>query len=109
MKGRSWRTDCFLVLAACHKLCLGDRVCSLHEISKSLSVGEGQGRTKVLPNFLCIWNSSKATTLHPLPSPNCNLDKTSLRMARPSTNLTLFQVACCHIEIEPKLFATEHI
>jgi hypothetical protein len=38
--------------AACHKLGQGDRVCSLHEIIKSASVGEGQGPTKVFPNFL---------------------------------------------------------
>jgi hypothetical protein len=51
MKGRSWRTNCPLVLAACHKLGQGDRVHSLHELSKSASVSEGQGRTKVFPNF----------------------------------------------------------
>ncbi len=43
-KGRSWRTHCCLVLAACHKLGQGDRI--LHELSKSASVGEGQGRTQ---------------------------------------------------------------
>jgi hypothetical protein len=41
MKDRSWRTDCPLVLAACHKLGQGNRVCNLHELSKSVSVGEG--------------------------------------------------------------------
>jgi hypothetical protein len=53
-KGRSWRTYCLLVPAACHKLGQGDRVCNMHEINKSANVGEGQGRTKVFPNFLCI-------------------------------------------------------
>jgi hypothetical protein len=43
MKGRSWRTDCPLILAACHKHDQGDRVQSLHELNKSASVGEGQG------------------------------------------------------------------
>jgi hypothetical protein len=28
---------------------------SLHELGKNASVGEGQGRTKVFPNFLWIW------------------------------------------------------
>ncbi len=32
-----------------------------------------------------------ASAFHPLPSPDRNLDKTSLRMAHLSTNLTLFQ------------------
>jgi hypothetical protein len=41
MKGRSWRTDYPLVQAACHKLGQGDRVCSLHELSKSANVSEG--------------------------------------------------------------------
>ncbi len=54
-KGRSWRTDCPLVLAACHKLGQGDRARNLHELNKSAIVGEGQGRTKMFPNFLCIW------------------------------------------------------
>ncbi len=49
-KGRSWRTDYPLVLAACHKFGQGDRVCSLHKFSKSAHVGEGQGRTKAFPN-----------------------------------------------------------
>ncbi len=44
-----------MVLAVCHKLGQGDHVRSLHEFSKSVSVGEGQGRTKAFPNFLCIW------------------------------------------------------
>jgi hypothetical protein len=43
MKGRSWRTDCPLVLAACQKFVQGDHVHSLHELNKSASVGEGQG------------------------------------------------------------------
>ncbi len=38
MKGRSWRTDCPLVLAACHKFGQGDHVRSLHEFSKSAHV-----------------------------------------------------------------------
>ncbi len=58
-KGRSWRTDCLLVLTAGHKLEHGDRVHSLHELSKSASVGEEQGRTKVFPNFLCIWTEKE--------------------------------------------------
>jgi hypothetical protein len=40
-KGRSWRTNCPLVLAACHKFGQGDRVRSLHEFNKSACVGEG--------------------------------------------------------------------
>jgi hypothetical protein len=59
MKGRSWRTNCPLVLAACHKLGQGDRVRSLHELNKSVRVGEGQGRTKTFPNFLCIWTNKE--------------------------------------------------
>ncbi len=55
MKGRSWRTNCPLILVACHKLGQGDHVRSLHELNKSASVGEGQGRTKMFPDFLCIW------------------------------------------------------
>jgi hypothetical protein len=54
MKGRSWETNCPVVLATCHKLGQGDRVCSLHELSKNARVGEGQGRTQAFPNFLCI-------------------------------------------------------
>ncbi len=39
-KGRSWRTDCPLILAACHKFGQGDRVRSLHEskIQKALHI-----------------------------------------------------------------------
>jgi hypothetical protein len=55
----SWRTNCLLVLAGCHKFGQGDRVCSLHEINKSASVGEEQGRIKVFPDFLCIWTSKE--------------------------------------------------
>jgi hypothetical protein len=40
--------------------------------------------------------------------PNCNPDKASLHMARPSTHLALLQVACCHTETRPKLSTTEH-
>ncbi len=58
-KNRSWKTNCLLVLAACHKLGQGDRVHSLHEPSKSVRVGEGQGRTKAFPNFLCIWTDKE--------------------------------------------------
>jgi len=58
-KGRSWRTDCLLVLVACHKLGQGDRVCNLHELSKNAHVGEGQGQTKAFPNFLCIWTNKE--------------------------------------------------
>jgi hypothetical protein len=54
MKGRSWKTDCPLVLVACHKLGQGDRVHSLHELNKNVSVGDGQGQTKAFPNFSCI-------------------------------------------------------
>ncbi len=59
MKGRSWRTNCPLVLAACHKLGQGDCVCSLHELNKNAHVGEGQGQTKAFPNFLCIWTGKE--------------------------------------------------
>jgi hypothetical protein len=45
--------NCPLVLAACHKLGQGNHVHSLHELSKSACVGEGQDRTKAFPNFLC--------------------------------------------------------
>ncbi len=45
----------YLVLAAYHKLGQGDRVHSLHEFNKSVSVDEGQGQTKAFPNFMCIW------------------------------------------------------
>jgi hypothetical protein len=58
-KGRSWRTNYPLVLAACHKFGQGDCVRSLHELNKSVSVGEGQGRTKAFPNFLCIWTNKE--------------------------------------------------
>ncbi len=58
-KGRSWRIDCPLVLAACHKFGQGDRVRNLHEFSKSACVGEGQGQTKVFPNFLRIWTDKE--------------------------------------------------
>jgi hypothetical protein len=54
MKGRSWRTDYPLGQAACHKLGQADRVLSLHELSKSVNVSDGKGRTKVLPDFLCV-------------------------------------------------------
>jgi hypothetical protein len=54
MKGRSWKTDCLLILATCHKFGKGDHVRSVHELSKSASVSEGQGRTKAFPHFLCI-------------------------------------------------------
>ncbi len=59
MKGKSWRTDCFLVLAACHKLGQGDCVHSMHELNKSVSVSEGQGQTKTFFNFLCIWTDKE--------------------------------------------------
>jgi hypothetical protein len=49
MKGRSWRTNCPLVLVACHKLGQGDRVYNLHEINKSASVGEGARLNKSVP------------------------------------------------------------
>jgi hypothetical protein len=55
----SWRTNCILVLAASQKLGQGDRVCSLHELSKSACVGDEQGRTKSFPNFLCIWTDKE--------------------------------------------------
>jgi hypothetical protein len=53
MKGRSWRTNYPLVQVACHKLGQGDRVRSLHELSKSANVSEGKGQTKTFPDFLC--------------------------------------------------------
>jgi len=59
MKGKSWKTDCPLVLAACHKLGQGDHVRSLHDFNKSACVGEGQGRIKAFPNFLCIWTDKE--------------------------------------------------
>jgi hypothetical protein len=59
MKGRSWKTNCPLVLVTCHKLGQGDHVRNLHEPNKSARVGEGQGRTKVFPNFLCIWTDKE--------------------------------------------------
>jgi hypothetical protein len=59
MKGKSWRIDCPLVLTTCHKLGQGDRVHSLYELNKNVSVGEGQGRTKVLFNFLCSWTNKE--------------------------------------------------
>jgi hypothetical protein len=42
-------------IGACHKLGQGDYFRSLHELSKSASVGEGQDRTKAFPEFLRIW------------------------------------------------------
>jgi hypothetical protein len=48
-----------------------------------------------------------ASALHPLPSPSRSLDKTSLRMARPSMHLALPQAACCHTEIELDFSAVE--
>jgi len=122
MKGRSWRINCLLVLAACHKLGQDDRVCSLHEFNKSAHVGEGQGRTKAFLNFLCVWTDKKqvffilylpqlsvcldrqeASVLHPLPSSSRNLNKTFLRMTHPSMHLALLQVVCCHTKTGPKL------
>jgi len=44
---------------ACHKFGKGNRVRSLHEFSKSVRVGEGQGRTKAFLNFLCIWSDKE--------------------------------------------------
>jgi hypothetical protein len=41
-------------------------------------------------------------------SPNRSLDKASLRMACPSTHLTLPQTTCCHTETRPKLSVAEH-
>ncbi len=48
MKSRSWRTDYPLLLAACHKLGQGDRVHSLHELSKSANMGEENKNEKVM-------------------------------------------------------------
>jgi hypothetical protein len=48
-----------LVLAACHKLGYNNRIRSLHELNKSAHVGEGQGQTKMFPNFLCIWTNKE--------------------------------------------------
>jgi hypothetical protein len=53
------RTNCPLVLVACHKLGHGNHVRSLHEANKSPRVGEGQGQTKAFPNFLCIWTNKE--------------------------------------------------
>jgi hypothetical protein len=97
-----------LVLITCHKLGQGDHVRSLHELNKSANVGEGQGRTKAFLDFLCIWTDKETSALHPQPSPNRNLDKTSLRMAHPSTLLALPQAVSCHTGIGPELFAVEH-
>jgi hypothetical protein len=51
-----------LVLTTRHKFGQGNHVRSLHEFNKSAHefnksarVSEGQGQTKVFPNFLCIW------------------------------------------------------
>jgi hypothetical protein len=103
MKGRSWRTNCPLVLAACHKLSQGDRVRSLHEFNKSVSVGEGQGQTKVFPNFLCIW-TDKEQVLFILYLPQQSLSVYGTPFHAP--NIT--SSACYHTEIEPKLSAAEH-
>jgi hypothetical protein len=46
-------------MVACHKLSQGDCVHSMHELNNSASVGEGQGRTKMFPNFLCIWTDKE--------------------------------------------------
>jgi len=43
-----------MLLATCHKFGQGNRARSLHELSKSAHVGEGQGRTKAFPNFMRI-------------------------------------------------------
>jgi hypothetical protein len=59
MKGRSWRTDCPLVLTACHKLGQGDCVRSLHELSKSANVSEEYDRIKMFSDFLCIWTDKE--------------------------------------------------
>jgi hypothetical protein len=45
--------------STCHKLGQGNRVRSLHELSKSASVSEGKGRTKVFPNFLFTWTNKE--------------------------------------------------
>ncbi len=47
------------VLTACDKHGHGNHVRSLHELSKSASLGEGYGRTKAFSNFLCIWRNKK--------------------------------------------------
>ncbi len=44
-----------MVLVACHNLGHDDRVYIMHELNKSVSVDEGQGRTKTFLDFLCIW------------------------------------------------------
>jgi hypothetical protein len=77
MKGRSRKTDCPLVLAACHKLDQGDRIRNLHEFNKSVSVGEKttvfvvcmssarvlvwvKGRAKQKRSLiLCIWTDKE--------------------------------------------------
>jgi hypothetical protein len=34
------KTNCLLILVACHKLGQGDCVCNVHELGKSANVGE---------------------------------------------------------------------
>jgi hypothetical protein len=58
----------------CHKLGQGDYVCSLHELNKSVNVGEGQGQTKAFldffeyldrqgaSDFLSIWTNKEQVT-----------------------------------------------
>jgi hypothetical protein len=58
-KARSWRTECPVILAACHKLGQDDHVCSLHELNTRASVGERQGRRKAFLDFLCIWTDKE--------------------------------------------------
>jgi hypothetical protein len=43
----------------CHKLGQGNRVRSLHELSKSANVSEGKRWTKAFPNFLYTWTNKK--------------------------------------------------
>ncbi len=56
----------------------------------------------------CVFGHARSKFFPPLPSPSRSPNKASLRMARPFMHLTLLQVACCHIETEPKLFIIEH-
>jgi hypothetical protein len=62
MRGRSWRTNYPLVQATCHKLGQGDRVRSLHELSKSANVSdvsEEKGRIEAFLDFLCTWTNKE--------------------------------------------------
>ncbi len=58
-KGKSWRTNCPLILATWHKFDQGDHVRSLHELSKSVRVGErGKAKQKHSLTF-CVFRQTK--------------------------------------------------